>query len=114
VVQDNRDGNNFGEGTRGLAWCGGRAIADGGTALVARADKRCAQQPLHFDIASTHAQERLLDAAFEELATLLVVSNIHYLFSANTIGFSHSIPGRKSQSASDLQATNISSRKPLL
>lgn len=37
------------------------------------------------DMASTHAQERLLDAAFEHFATSLVVSNIHYLFPTNTI-----------------------------
>jgi hypothetical protein len=34
---------------------------------------------LHLDMASTHAQERLLDAAFEDFATSLVVSNINYL-----------------------------------
>jgi hypothetical protein len=58
------------------------------------------------------ARPTLLDAAFEDFATSLVVSNIYYLVPANTIGFSHSIPVLKSQSASDLQATNISSRKP--
>jgi hypothetical protein len=66
----------------------------------------------HLNMASTNAQERLLDAAFEDFATSLVVSNIYYLFPANTIGFSHSIPALKSQFASDLHATNISSRKP--
>ena len=65
----------------------------------------------HLNMARTNAQERLLDAAFEDLAASLVVSNIYYLFPANTIGFSHSIPVLKSQFASDLHATNISSRK---
>ena len=35
-------------------------------------------------MASTNAQERLFDAAFKDFATSLVVSNIHYLFPANT------------------------------
>jgi hypothetical protein len=67
---------------------------------------------LHLDMASTNAQERLLDTTFEDFATSLVLSNIYYLFPADTISFSHSIPVLKLQSALDLQATNISSRKP--
>jgi hypothetical protein len=35
-------------------------------------------------MASTNAQERLLDAAFEDFATSLVLSNIYYLFPGNT------------------------------
>ncbi len=66
----------------------------------------------HLNMASANAQERLFNAAFEDFTTSLVVSNMYYLFPANTISFSHSIPVLKSQSASDLQATNISSRKP--
>ncbi|KAN0088982.1 hypothetical protein V8E51_019242 [Hyaloscypha variabilis] len=67
------------KGTRGLAWCGGWAIADSGNApwLVLTRDAQLnlwspPTTALHLNMTSTNPQERLLDTTFENFATSLL------------------------------------------